>query len=314
MSNFRALQIASLSPDLQRRIAESVDFVVLNDQADRDAYLQRNGSDFDIVITTGGKGCSAKLMQQLPNLKLILGLGVGYDKVDMKAARERRVQVANTPDVLNECVADMAMAMILCQARYLIESAKVLASGQWRQRGATLLGHKVSGKRLGILGLGRIGLELAQRAQSFRMDVRYHNRNPRADLPFGYEPNLLALARWCDYLVVLCPGGAQTEKLIDAPVMQALGPKGVLVNIARGSVVDEKALIVALTSGDLGGAALDVFENEPNFPEALLDLPNVVMFPHIGSSTYETREAMSQLLIDNLNAFVQHNRLVTPVT
>lgn len=309
----KVLQIAGLAPDLQRDLSQLCDLSVLNKQDNREHFLATRGAEFEVVVTNGGKGCSAELMRQLPNLRIILGWGVGYDKVDLAEATRRGIRVANTPDVLNECVADMAIAMILCQARRLLVSSRALAAGDWAAKGTTPLGTKVSGKRLGIVGLGRIGLETAKRAAAFNMDIRYHNRRPRSDVDYPYEASLEALARWCDYLVLLCPGGPETDGLISAGVLRALGPESVLVNIARGSVVDESALVSALLQGELGGAALDVFANEPNFPEELLALPNVVMFPHIGSATVETREAMSQLVLDNLKAYLAHDELLTPV-
>lgn len=313
MSRVKAIQLAGLSKDLVADIEQLVELTPLNKQADRDAFLSAQGADFEIAITNGGRGCSAQMMARLPNLKVILGWGVGYDKVDLDAARVRGIRVANTPDVLNECVADMSIAMILAQARRLSESERCLRDGVWAKTGQIPLGTRVSGKRLGIVGLGRIGLEAARRASAFAMPIRYHNRRPRSDVDYCYESSLIALAQWSDYLLLLCPGGPETDNLIDEAVLRALGPKGVLVNIARGSVVDEAALVRLLLSGELGGAALDVFQNEPNFPTELMALDNVLMLPHIGSATEETRAAMSQRVVDNLREYLDTGRLVTPV-
>ncbi len=312
MANPKAIMVAGVSSWLKGCLAELTDLTVLSEQADKEQFFANQASGFEVMITNGGRGCSAELMDRFPDLKVILGWGVGYDKVDIQHARARGILVANTPDVLNDCVADMTLAMILVQSRRLIEAESYLRRGDWGKTQLPL-GHKVSGKRLGILGLGRIGVEVANRARAFKMDIRYHNRTPRQDQPYFYEADLIKLADWADFLVVLCPGGPDTDKLVDEPVLSALGSESVLVNIARGSVVDEQALERLLLQGGLGGAALDVYAQEPKFPASLLALPQVVMFPHIGSSTVETRQAMSDCLIDNLERFKCTGALKTPV-
>lgn len=312
MSKNKALLVAGVDPWLRAQVSELVDLTNLSDNEDRTEFLAKSGSAFEVVLTNSGRGCPNDILESLPNLKLILSWGVGFDRIDIPYVRSRNIQVVNTPDVLTDCVADMAMAMILSQSRRLIEAEAYLRRGEWG-RARLPLGRKVSGKRLGIVGLGRIGLELAARAQPFKMEVRYHNRNLRSDLSYRFEPDLLELARWSDFLVILCPGGSETHELINTDVLRALGPDSVLVNISRGSVVDERALEKTLLNGELGGAALDVFQHEPSYPTSLLDLPQVVMFPHIGSSTMETRHAMSELVLDNLKSYLSGRPLITPV-
>jgi lactate dehydrogenase-like 2-hydroxyacid dehydrogenase len=221
--------------------------------------------------------------------------------------------VGNTPDVLNDCVADLALGLIIDVARGIGASERYLRRGQWPQAPYPLQ-RKVSGKRVGIVGLGRIGKAIARRAEAFDLALRYHNRRPVADTTMTYEPVLNELARWADFLVVIVPGGASTHHLIDAGVLEALGPEGYLINVARGSVVDEPALVRALTERRIAGAALDVFEHEPQVPAALMALDNVVLVPHIGSATVETRAAMAQRVFDNLQSFFATGRVISQAT
>ena len=237
---------------------------------------------------------------------------MGYDGVDVAAAKARNIMVTHTPNVLNDDVADLAMGLMLAAARQLPAADRFVKAGQWPQ-GPMPLARKVSGARLGIVGIGRIGQAIAQRAAAFNMSIAYTARNPRAELPFAYYPNPTELAKVSDYLVVITPGGAATRKLINAEVLQALGQKGILVNVARGSVIDEAALIDALEKGVIGGAGLDVFENEPNVPEKLRALPHVVLAPHIGSATQQTRQAMADLAFNNLHGFLSSKKVITPV-
>jgi hydroxypyruvate reductase len=224
---------------------------------------------------------------------------VGYDGIDVAAAKRRGITVTNTPDVLNDCVADLAMGLTIAAARRLSEGDRYVRAGKWL-KGPMPLATRVSGKRLGIVGFGRIGQTIAKRASGFEMQIAYHSRRPVADAPFKHYPSLVELAKSSDFLVVITPGGKETFHLINEEVMRALGPKGILVNVARGSVVDEKALVKVLQEGALGGAGLDVFEDEPKVPEALFAMDNVVLAPHVGSATHETRTAMGNLCVDNL--------------
>ncbi|HVZ44904.1 MAG TPA: 2-hydroxyacid dehydrogenase [Ramlibacter sp.] len=252
------------------------------------------------------------LIARLPALEVVTIMGVGYDGVDVAAAKARGVPVTHTPDVLNDDVADLALALMLGISRQLVQADCHVRSGAW-SREPLALGRKMSGARLGIVGIGRIGRGIARRAAAFDMKIAYTARNARAELPFTYFPNAVELAAASDYLVVITPGGAATRKLIGADVLRALGPDGILVNVARGSVVDEAALIEALRSKTIAGAALDVFENEPNIDERLRELPNVLLTPHIGSATFGTRQAMADLVVANLRAHFAGQPLVTPV-
>ena len=264
------------------------------------------------ILASGESVVGAGLIAQLPALEIISVMGVGYDGIDVAAAKARGVVVTHTPGVLNDDVADLAIALMLAWARQVARADRFVRAGQW-PAGPLPFGHKVSGARLGIVGMGRIGKAIAQRAAAFGMHIAYTARSAKADSPHRFLPTAAALAAQSDFLVVITPGGAGTRKLIDAQVLAALGPQGCLVNVARGSVVDETALIAALQAGTIAGAALDVFENEPNVPQALCEMDNVVLTPHIGSSTAQTRRAMADLAFDNLNAQLTGQALLTPV-
>ena len=264
------------------------------------------------IVASGESVVGAGLIAQLPALEIISVMGVGYDGIDVAAAKARGVVVTHTPGVLNDDVADLAIALMLAWARQVARADRFVRAGQW-PAGPLPFGHKVSGARLGIVGMGRIGKAIAQRAAAFGMHIAYTARSAKADVPHRFLPTAAALAAQSDFLVVITPGGAGTRKLIDAQVLAALGPQGCLVNVARGSVVDETALIAALQAGTIAGAALDVFENEPNVPQALREMDNVVLTPHIGSATAQTRRAMADLAFDNLNAQLTGQALLTPV-
>jgi hydroxypyruvate reductase len=264
------------------------------------------------ICGSGESRVGAELMAQLPALEIVSIMGVGYDGVDVAAAKARGVMVAHTPDVLNDDVADLALALMLNIARRLPQADRHVREGRWPS-GPMPLARKMSGARLGIVGMGRIGQAIAQRALAFGMPVAYTARSAKPALPYAFHARVADLAAASDFLVVITPGGAATRKLIDAEVLQALGPAGYLVNVARGSVVDEAALIAALQQGTIAGAALDVFENEPNVPEALRALDNVVLAPHIGSATTQTRHAMAARAFDNLQAHFAGRPLPSPV-
>jgi lactate dehydrogenase-like 2-hydroxyacid dehydrogenase len=265
------------------------------------------------IAGSGESKVPRDLIARLPALEIISVFGVGYDGVDVAAARERGIAVTHTPNVLNDEVADLALGLVLAVARRIPQADRYVREGHWRSKGPAPLARKVSGARLGIVGLGRIGLAIAQRAEAFGMSIAYTSRRPRADVSYAYHPSAEALAKAVDFLVVITPGGAATHKLIDAKVLDALGPEGYLVNVARGSVVDEAALVEALRAKRIAGAGLDVFEAEPNVPEALLALDNVVVTPHIGSATWQTRRAMMDLAFGNLEAHFAGRPLLSPV-
>lgn len=254
------------------------------------------------IAGSGDSRVPRSLMDQLPALEVISIMGVGYDGVDVPAALERRIPVTHTPGVLNDEVADLALGLMLAVARRLPQADRYVRDGRWAAQGPMPLARKVSGARLGIVGLGRIGQAIASRAQAFGMSIAYTARTAKPESGHAFYPTAQALAAQVDFLVVITPGGAGTRQLINADVLKALGPGGYLVNVARGSVVDQEALIAALQQGAIAGAALDVFENEPQVPQALRDLDNVVLAPHIGSATLQTRTAMADLAVANLRA------------
>lgn len=307
-------QLVSLGADFDAQLAARWRVLPLFQEDAPEARLKALAPDVRLLVTSARVGVTPDTLQVLPQLQAICSWGVGCDALPLQAARDRRVAVSNTPDVLSECVADMAWGLLLASARQIPAGDRYARSGGWVSQGKFPLTTQVWGKRLGILGMGRIGQAIARRGQGFGMALRYHNRRPRTDLAVGdYEPSLIELARWADFLVVACPGGEQTRHLVDAPVLQALGPKGLLINIARGSVVDESALIPLLQTGALGGAGLDVFEREPGVPADLAVIDRVVLMPHAASGTRETAGKMSQLVVDNLIAWQDRQQLLTPV-
>ena len=266
------------------------------------------------AIAGGGESRVPRtLMDQLPALEIVSIMGVGYDGVDVAAALERRIAVTHTPGVLNDEVADLAIGLMLSIARRIPQADQYVRAGRWGREGAMPLTRKVSGSRLGIVGLGRIGQAIAKRAEAFGMSIAYTARSQKAGLPYGFYPNAQALAADVDFLVVITPGGEGTRHLINSDVLQALGPEGYLINVARGSVVDEKALVDALRKGVIAGAGLDVFEKEPHPSEALWTMDNVVLTPHIASATRQTRQAMAELAAANLHAHFAGQPLVSPV-
>ena len=306
----RVLNNGRLPPGLLARLAADHALATLAEQADPAAHLAAHGSDYEALVTSAAVGADAALLASLPRLKVISSFGVGLDKIDLAAARARGIAVGYTPDVLNDCVADTAWGLLIDVARGFSAADRFVRRGQWPQ-GPYPLGRKVSGARLGIVGMGRIGRSIAQRSSGFEMAVRYHTRTPVADVPWAHEPSLLDLARWADFLVLITAGGAGTRHLVNAAVLDALGPEGYLINVARGSVVDEAALVAALQQGRIAGAGLDVFEAEPHVPAALMALDNVVLLPHVASATHQTRQAMADRVYDNLQRFFAEGRLVS---
>lgn len=303
----RILQVGRLLPALEAQLAADYDFVLLASEADPQGFLAARGREFVGLVTSAAIGADAALIDALPELRVISSFGVGLDKLDLAAARRRGIAVGYTPDVLNDCVADTAFTLLLDVARRASEADRFVRNGSWLKQKFGL-GTRVSGKRLGIVGLGRIGRTIARRASGFDMEVRYHNRRPVADAPWGYAASLVELARWADFLVIAAAGGDDSRNLVNAEVLDALGPDGFLVNVARGSVVDEPALVRALQERRIAGAGLDVFEDEPRVPEALLRLDNAVLLPHIASATHETRQAMADLVLRNLRAFFERGQ------
>jgi lactate dehydrogenase-like 2-hydroxyacid dehydrogenase len=311
LSHIDVLSVTKLSPLLEPQLRAVFNLHDRLHETDPAAFAKIAPS-IRAIAASGESKVPATLIAQLPALEIISVFGVGYDGVDVAAAKARHVMVTHTPNVLNDDVADLAMGLMLAAARQLPAADRYVKEGQW-PKGPMPLARKVSGARLGIVGMGRIGQAIAQRALAFNMSVAYTARSAKANIPHAYYPNATALAAESDYLVVITPGGEGTRKLINAEVLKALGTKGILVNVARGSVVDETALIDALQNGVIGGAGLDVFEAEPNVPEALRALPHVVLAPHIGSATQQTRQAMADLAFNNLKSHFDGHAVHTPV-
>lgn len=308
------VQAAPIGAWTDATLQERYDVLQLWKEADPLACLEQRAAQATVLVTSVRRGCSAAMIERMPALRLIASWGVGYDTLDVAAALARGIQVTNTPDVLDDCVADMAWALLLSSARRIAEGDRYVKGGHWKTIGAFPLATKISGKRLGILGLGRIGEAIARRGAGFDMEVRYYNRRARDDVPYGFEATLTGLAAWADFLVVACVGGAATRHLVSAEVIDALGPKGILINIARGSVIDQAALVAALVEGRLGGAGLDVLENEPAVPPEFLSMDKVTLMPHTASATHETRRAMEELMVANVDAFLQGRPLLTLIS
>ncbi|MFK7945257.1 MAG: 2-hydroxyacid dehydrogenase [Paracoccaceae bacterium] len=283
----------------------------LKGAADADALLADVGPRIRGIATMGK--CDAALMQACPNLEIVSSFGVGYDGVDVSYARANNIRVCNTPDVLNDAVAEMTFGLMISLCRRIPQAERYLKAGRWKAEGDHPFTSELTGATVGVLGLGRIGKEFAARCQAFKMRVVYHGRNEQPYLPYTYYADLETMARDVDWLVCIAPGGPSTQGIISRKVLEALGPTGSLVSIGRGTSVDETAMVEMLASGALGGAALDVFEKEPHVPEALFDLDNVVLSPHQGSATHKTRWSMGDLVVQNLKAHFSGEPLISPV-
>jgi lactate dehydrogenase-like 2-hydroxyacid dehydrogenase len=301
-------------PSVQEPITRDYGAVRLPDSpSERDEFLRLHGTSFEVAVTSGKLGVGTELMRSLPNLRAVINFGVGYDTTDIAQAVQRGITVSNTPDVLNDCVADTAVALYLDVLRRVSAADRFVRRGDWLSKGNFPLATKASGKRVGILGLGRIGRVIARRLEGFDCEISYHSRSPVDGVSYEYKASPRELAAGCDVLIVAAAGGPGSVRLVDAEVLHAIGPDGYLINVARGSVVDEEALVAALTAGRLAGAGLDVFAEEPKVPEDLLALDNVVLLPHLGSGTHETRAAMAELTLANLRQFVATGSVLTAV-
>jgi lactate dehydrogenase-like 2-hydroxyacid dehydrogenase len=309
------LQTNKLLASCEEGLAERFTVHKLHEAADREALLREAGPRIRGVATMGS--IDRALMEKLPALEIVSSFGVGYDGVDVAAAKERKVRVTNTPNVLNDAVAEITIGLMIALARRIPQGDRFVRDGRWSgTKGAgTSFGlySELTGRTLGILGLGRIGKEIAVRAQAMKMRIVYHGRHRQPREPYVYYDNLTDMARDSDWLVIIAPGGKSTSRVVSREVLEALGPEGYLVNVARGTLIDEPALVEMLKEGRLGGAALDVFEKEPQVPEALFALDNVVLSPHQGSATHETRRLMGQLVVDNLVAHFAGEPLISPV-
>jgi lactate dehydrogenase-like 2-hydroxyacid dehydrogenase len=279
---------------------------------DRAAMLAQVADRITAVASSNSGGIDGATIAKLPKLKVISHFGVGYDTVDVEAAKRRGITVTNTPDVLTEEVADLAIALLLATVRRVPQGDRYVREGKWL-KGAMALTESLQGRTLGIVGMGRIGQSIARRAAACNMKIAYQGPRRKADLPYAYHADPVALAKATGMLMVACPGGEATRGLVSRAVIDALGPKGFIVNIARGSVIDEPALLEALQQNRIAGAGLDVFADEPRVPEAFFALDNVVLQPHVASATHQTRAAMGQLVIDNLAAHFAGKPLLTPV-
>lgn len=282
-------------------------------QADTRDFLKRSGRGIRAMATDGAFGCPAWVMNLLPDLEIIGNFGVGYDSVDIPAAKDRGIVVTNTPDVLNDAVAEMAVGLMLALGRQIAAADRFIRADRWLE-GNHPLTREFRGSTVGIVGLGRIGKEIAVRASAMKATVVYHGRSQQPGVPYRYFPDLAAMAAECDWLVIAVPGGAGTHGLVSRDVLEALGPDGMFVNVARGSVVDQHALVEMLQSGALAGAALDVFADEPSVPEELFGMDHVVLSPHMASATHRTRWEMGDLVVRNLAAHFAGESVLTPVT
>lgn len=305
MSQPRVVRVGPLMPFLQEALEREYAAPLLADMGPSTA-------GFTVAVAGGGTVIGATEMDALPHLAAVANFGVGYDNIDVEEAVRRGIVVSNTPDVLTDAVADLSVALVLDVLRQVSAADRFVRRGEWSAGKRYPLTREVRGSVIGILGLGRIGQSVAERLEPFGAKIAYHSRSPKG-VVWDYHGSPLELARASDVLIVLTPGGAETQHLVDASVIDALGPDGFLVNVARGSVVDQEALVVALEEGRIAGAGLDVFADEPNVPAALLERDDVVLLPHVGSATVQTREAMATLVLDNVAAFLASGELVTPV-
>ncbi len=287
---------------------------ILNEAKDQDAFIKEVAPRIrGIAIAYTANKIDGAFMSRFPNLEIVSSFGVGYDHVDAKWAGEHGIIVTNTPDVLNEEVADTALGLLLCTVREFPQADRYVRAGKWPQGAYRLTPATLRDRTVGMVGMGRIGKAIARRLEAFGVPVVYHSRNPQAGVSYKYYPRLIDMARDVDTLMVIVPGGAATKNLIDAEVLKALGPNGILINMARGSVVDEQALIKALKERTIMSAGLDVFVNEPQVPQELIEMDHVVLFPHLGSASVSTRKAMDQLVVDNLASWFSGKGPLTPV-
>ncbi|KFL32865.1 hypothetical protein JP75_01625 [Devosia riboflavina] len=303
------LQTGPLLASCEKALAERYTVHKLHEIADKDAWLAANGAR---IRAHAGSGVQKPLMEKLPNLEIIASFGVGYDNIDTATAKAKNIRVTNTPDVLNDAVAEITIGLMISLARRIPQGDQFVRTGKWPGNNFGLF-SELTGKTVGILGLGRIGKEIATRAQAMKMRVVYYGRHQQPSVPYIYYNNLEDMARDSDWLVIIAPGGKGTEGIVSRQVLEALGPQGMLVNVARGTLIDEPAMVELLQNGGLGGAALDVFEKEPQVPEALFGLDNVVLSPHQGSATNQTRDAMGALLVANLERHFAGEPLISAV-
>jgi lactate dehydrogenase-like 2-hydroxyacid dehydrogenase len=308
------LLVGARKPVIVNGLSPHVNLHVLFDAPDRDAFIASAGGKIRaLAVAYTANKIDGAFMQRFPKLEQISSFGVGYDHIDAKWAGEHGITVTNTPEVLNEEVADTALGLLLCTVREFPQADRYLRAGKWPGAQYPLTKATLRNRTVGMVGMGRIGKAIARRLEAFGVPVVYHSRNPQPGVAYKYYPKLLDMARDVDTLMVIVPGGAATQNMIHADVLKALGPNGILINMARGSVVDEAALIEALKSRTIYSAGLDVFKNEPHVPKEFMEMEHIVLFPHLGSSTEVTRAAMDQLVVDNLLAWAAGKPPLTPV-
>jgi lactate dehydrogenase-like 2-hydroxyacid dehydrogenase len=308
------LLVGNKKPVMMAGLEGKVTLHCLIDAKDKEAFLKSIADKVRaIVVTYTNERIDPEFMQRFPKLEQISSFGVGYDHVDAKWAGAHGIIVTHTPEVLNEEVADTALGLLLCTVREFPQADRYLRAGKWPGGQYPLTKATLRNRTVGMVGMGRIGKAIAHRLEAFGVPVVYHSRNPQKDVGYKYYPKLTDMARDVDTLMVIVPGGAATQNMINAEVLKALGPNGILINMARGSVVDEPALIEALKNRTIYSAGLDVFANEPHVPKELLDMDHIVLFPHLGSSSEATRAAMDQLVVDNILAWAAGKAPLTPV-
>ncbi len=307
------LLIGNATHRMRDAMAPHFEIHELHKMTDADGWLAENGNKITYVATDGHYGVPPQVMAYLPNLRMISCYGVGYDNIDAAACAKRGIMVTHTPNVLNAEVADTAILLWLATSRRLVRDDAYVRAGRWAKEGPAPLTRSIESRKVGILGLGRIGEEIARKLQVFEADIAYHSRNEKPGSPYRYYGNLVDMARDVDVLFCITPGGAATRHLVNRAVLDALGPDGTLINVGRGTVVDEAEMVKALQDGRLGNAGLDVFETEPQVPEALFGMEQVTLLPHVGSATVETRQAMGDLVTDNLSKFLSDGTVISPV-
>ncbi|PWJ19236.1 2-hydroxyacid dehydrogenase [Jannaschia seohaensis] len=312
MPKTKLLQIGEITDRMRDALTDVFEIDILFDQEDRAAFLSAHGADYPAILTNGHWGVPEDVAAATSNLKVVSSYGVGYDAIDADGFAERGVLIAHTPGVLSDEVANTFLMLWLAVSRELIPADAYARSGRWEKEGNYPLTRSVMKRRVGILGLGRIGETIAARCAAFDAEIHYHSRSKK-QVPYTYHDSAEKLAEAVEVLVAITPGGPETRHMVNADVLKALGPDGLFFNVARGSVVDEAALVKALQDGTIAGAGLDVFEQEPKIPDALKEMTNVVLLPHVASATHETRQAMGDLVVENLRTWLEDGSVVTPV-
>lgn len=297
------LVLGPLMPYLIDELDKRYALEKLYEEKDALGFLQENAGRFEAAVTSTFTGLKADMIDLLPAVRIVSSFGVGTDSLDVAYAEKKGIKVANTPDVLNEDTANMAITLLLATTRDIVANDRFVREGRWAGGESAPLAQGIESKKVGLVGLGRIGSVIAEKLLAFGCDVAYHTRNKKTDVPYSHYDDLVALARDCAVLIAILPGGEATRGVISREVLQALGPEGTFINVARGTVVDETALVELLQSGELGRAGLDVFVDEPNVPAELFALDNVVLQPHMGSATVETRRAMADRVVTNLENY-----------